>query len=831
MLMVSACSTRKVPDGDYLLVSNKFIYEDGKLFSNRVPDFVSQRPNRKQLFFLPIGLWFYNMADPKYDSILNEYMTYPRQLRTQRLRDSLAVKYGHPEYQGRNLFWSRFLHTVGEPPVILDQGATERSANSIRKFFVYKGYWDARVRGRNVTDSASRKATAEYLIKHNDPTYIKEYYYNIPDDNIRSLYESSLNKSLVRKGQILDQEVLENEARRVGELARDRGYFGFNASGEEIFFTADTLSSTKQVPLTFEFRRDSLANPYVISKFDSINVFVLDSARKVSGPKNFARLRGINFYNENGMYRNAALWRVITMREGTVYSQNDIDLTKRNIAAMNNFRVNSFDIRQVRDSLLETNIYLEPLPKYEFRAATDVHYSELLNLGFSPSVELTSRNILGGAENLSTGFSGIIGTTKNAKNPGRFFNAYELSGQVALNFPRLLLPFQYWQFIPKRYSPHSSIALSASIQNNIGLGRISLNSNLNYAANVRDIVSHRLSLFNTQVNFTKNKDKYYELFPRDRDYRNAMFNLYDPTLLTRVNAGELTSDEASRIVLNDTGFTQSLTGDRRNIFVNFQQSLLNKDRQTQDVLISSLIYNFQYNEIGNKNYSNPLYVNVKFESAGNLFSLFNGGTAKETGVLENPSNRSLFNIPYSQFVKFDVDFRKYFTFNRNTLAVRQFAGVGIPYGNSVTMPYVRSYFNGGSNDIRAWLAFGGLGPADSQLDEDIRAYIMDNVKLTTSVEYRFPLSRLFEGAVFTDAGNIWSLRNNGLNDEFRFNRFIKQLGVGSGFGLRLNIAYITLRLDMAYKMYDPNRPEGSRWVVDKIQPLKPTFNFAFGYPF
>src|SRR5690606_8875430 len=194
--------------------------------------------------------------------------------------------------------------------------------------------------------------------------------------------------------------------------------------------------------------------------------------------------------------------------------------------------------------------------------------------------------------------------------------------------------------------------------------------------------------------------------------------------------------------------------------------------------------------------------------------------------------RTIFGVPYAQFVKFDIDVRKYFRFNSNqTLVLRQFIGAGIPYGNSSSMPVIRSYFNGGSNDIRAWVAFGGLGPADSQLDEKVRAYMTDNLKLTTNIEYRVPFNDMYEGALFTDIGNIWSIRNDGFGDEFKFNKFLKQVGIGSGFGLRVNVAYITLRLDLAYKIYDPNKPDGEKWRLKYFQPFKPTLNIAFGYPF
>ena len=128
LLLLHACSTtKKVPDGEYLLTKNDFKYEDGKILSDKIPSFAAQKPNKKTFFLFPLGLLAYNAANPKYDSILTEYMTYPNEMRNQKLRDSLFVKYNHPEYVGRNLFWNRFWHTDGEKPVIYSDGKTKAS--------------------------------------------------------------------------------------------------------------------------------------------------------------------------------------------------------------------------------------------------------------------------------------------------------------------------------------------------------------------------------------------------------------------------------------------------------------------------------------------------------------------------------------------------------------------------------------------------------------------------------------------------------------------------------------------------------------------------------
>lgn len=838
-----ACSTtKKVPDGEYLLVKNNFEFEDKKEpFDSELKGYVQQKPNKRQFLFMPLSLWLYNAANPKYDTLLNEYMTYPNELRDQKLRDSLFIKYNMKSSVGKSLFFDRLYHSWGSAPVILDQTKTEKGAESIEKRLTYRGYWDAEVKFKHDLDSAAKKAAVTYFITHKDPTYIKEYYYNITDPKVKNIYQQKLHESLVRQGQILDQTVLEKEVTRINDLMRDYGYYKFNSLGDEIYFVADSLKSRKQVPLTLEIHKDSLDTPYKMATIGNIDVAIVDEMNDY--PKNTTKdsLRGIRFHKVNNQYKDRAIWRAITVGSKQVYDQKKLDLTKRNILSMNNFSILKArdSLRHgggtiPNDSIVDVMYILKPLPKYELKVGTDINYSQVLNLGISPSVDLTTRNIFGGAENLSTSLSGTFGSIRSTKDISKRVLAYELSAQASLNFPRLLLPFDYYKLLPKRYSPTSSIVLGASVQNNIGLGRVNFNTGLNYLATVNDKVSHRLTIFNTQLSLTKNKDAYYDYFVNDNEIRKEIFDNYflvRPNIAQQFSSGQLTIDQVSQRITEDLDYQQGLDQAGIDRYTAFIGTLVNKDRQTQDVLISSLIYNFVYNEIGKKDYPNAFYFNGKVELAGNIFSIFNQ-KRNDGGIVTSPE-RTIFGIPYAQFVKFDFDVRKYFKFSKNTLVLRQFVGVGIPYGNSSNMPVIRSYFNGGSNDIRAWVAFGGLGPADSQVDERVRTYMTDNLKLTTNIEFRVPFNDMYEGALFTDIGNTWSLKNynDGYGDEFKFNKFLSQVGVGSGFGLRVNVAYITLRLDLAYKMYDPNKPEGDRWRLKYFQPFKPTLNIAFGYPF
>lgn len=829
-MLYSCNATKKVPPGSFLLTKNRFEYQDKRLFKDRIPDFVSQKPNKKLFYLFPTSLWLYNLSNPKYDSILSEYMTFPREVRNQKLRDSLYVKYNHPEYMGKSIFWSRVFHNLGKAPVILDEGKTAKSAESIEGFLVYKGYWDAKVDFSHKKDSAAQKAQAHYKIKYNEPTFIKEYQQEIPYDNIKAIYEYTKKESLIKKGDLLDQEKLEEEVKRLTELMQKKGYYTFNKDGGEIFFTADTLTSRKQVPLTLGILKDSLKTPYKQYTIGNIEVQYLEKITDT--PTLESNIRGVAIRRINAQYRDKALWRPITFKSGEIYDQKKLDHTRSNFLAMNNFSIAGYELgpkdpNNPNDTLLNVRYKLIPLPQYNVKGAVDLHYSQILNFGFSPSAEFTARNVFGGAENLSASISGTFGTVYNENKPRALFNASEYAVQLGLSFPRLMLPLRTENIVPNRYSPFTTIALGASVQNNIGMDRINLNGGINYQINVNELISHRFSVFNTNFSFTRNKDRYFEFFDAENTIKNAIFSRYrqyDPSVDPNLSIGEF-----SRLILGDNAFVASLDAAGRELLLNFRQSAIKKDRLTQDVLINSLSYNFTYNEIGRKEYRNPFFLDAKVELAGNLLNLLSQESST-SGVVTN--SKTLFGIPVSQFVKLDLDVRKYFTFkNNHQFIVRQFVGVGLPYGNSTDMPFIRSYFNGGSNDIRAWVAFGGLGPADTQIDQRVRAYMMDNVKLTTNVEYRFPITKLLEGAVFADAGNIWSHKDNGIGDEFRFNKFIPQMGLGSGVGARIKVAYIVVRLDFAYKLHDPNQPKGSRWVLDRIKPLQPTFNFSIGYPF
>jgi outer membrane protein assembly factor BamA len=187
--------------------------------------------------------------------------------------------------------------------------------------------------------------------------------------------------------------------------------------------------------------------------------------------------------------------------------------------------------------------------------------------------------------------------------------------------------------------------------------------------------------------------------------------------------------------------------------------------------------------------------------------------------------RQLLGLPYFQFIRADVDLRKYWTINpQSDFAARAFIGIGLPLDNSSTLPLEKRYFVGGNNSLRGWLArqpgpgsFSGFGV--NRFDQ------FGEIKLEFNAEYRFSLLRLaggytIQGALFCDAGNIWTLKDTVSNKQqftnFTFSRSWKELAINTGFGIRMNFNFFIIRFDVGLKLHDPAFTEGNRWVIQHL---------------
>jgi outer membrane protein assembly factor BamA len=244
-------------------------------------------------------------------------------------------------------------------------------------------------------------------------------------------------------------------------------------------------------------------------------------------------------------------------------------------------------------------------------------------------------------------------------------------------------------------------------------------------------------------------------------------------------------------------------------------------------------YGFEYSNQDIEKKHNFVFLKATLESAGNLlyaYSKFTNHTKSTTDSIYQ-----YFGVPFFQYFKTDIDFRHYNIINQgNKVVSRIFIGVGYPYGNSISLPFEKKYFAGGPNGIRAW-STRSLGPGSYQGDTVGYPNSLADMKLEANLEYRFHLIWKLEGAFFIDAGNIWSVRNEPSRPgaEFKWNKFYKDIAVGSGFGTRFDFSYLLIRFDFGIKLRDPAIQGDNKWIIAN-RPFRLsdfTIQFGLGYPF
>lgn len=234
-------------------------------------------------------------------------------------------------------------------------------------------------------------------------------------------------------------------------------------------------------------------------------------------------------------------------------------------------------------------------------------------------------------------------------------------------------------------------------------------------------------------------------------------------------------------------------------------------------------------------YNNGIHAfKANIETSGNLLNV----VAHTTSMKKNDQGQyTLFNIAYAQYAKADLDYTYLLTFDRqNTLAMHIGMGIAYPYGNSNILPFEKRYFSGGANSVRGWnvreLGPGSFKGTDGRIDFINQT---GDIKLDANVEYRTALFWKFDGALFVDAGNIWTIRNytDQPGGQFRFNKFYKQIAASYGLGLRLNLDYFIIRIDMGMKAINPSYNTKSEHypIAHPKFSRDYAFHFAVGMPF
>ena len=482
--------------------------------------------------------------------------------------------------------------------------------------------------------------------------------------------------------------------------------------------------------------------------------------------------------NEDGSIplRNGVLRSNTFVQEGALYSAADLQNTYNHFSRLGAVRYTNINFTERQDSnLLDCDIQLST-NKPNTLSFQPEGTNTAGDLGAAATLTYQNRNLFHGSELLSVELRGAFEAIRGLEGYSNQ-NYEEYSAQVRLTFPQFIAPFLSRNFL-RRVNATSEVALLYDTQNRPEFHRRVLSLAWRYKwYDERHHDRYQLDLLDLNYVFMPwISDTFYHDYLDDKTSRNAIlsYNYRD-------------------LFIMKTGFGYS--------------------------------------------YNNGLYaIKTNIETAGNLLNLFSSLTgAKKEG--EQQQYR-LFNIAYAQYVKGDIDFTRYLMFdNNNTLALHVGFGIAWPYGNSTILPFEKRYFSGGANSVRGW-SVRSLGPGRYARHDGNIDFINQtgDMKLDLNMEYRAHLFWKLNGALFVDAGNIWTLRNyeDQPGGQFKIHRLLDDLAVSYGLGLRFNFDYFILRFDLGMKAVNPAYEGEESEHYPLIHPRLSrdyAFHFAVGMPF
>ena len=844
VVILTACNAvKKVPEGELLLVENTIYADSLEVKQTDIKNLLAQKPNSSVLGY-PLRLNLYNLAKENPDSLYQIWLN-KKPKRQQRLNSLLSKK--QVDRLGQSFVvrgWSNLLKRIGEAPAIIDSLRTEKSLDRLNYYYGTKGYFNNTVSSEIKTTRRKQRAKLAYHVNLGKPYLIDSISNNIISSALDSLYVVHKENSLVKEGQQFDLELFSQERERLTNIFRNSGVYNFQESSIFYDLVRDTIQSNDdqdmEVVLNIKDLRtatdSSATREYQINRFKEVNIYADYQLTESNDSLQSLTFQDYTiFYKDKLKYKPKALTDAIFFKKDSIYRALDEIRSKRQIVNLNTFKYPSFEL--LPDSTgnqITSNIYLVSRPKFSLDTSAELTRSNIQQAGIGFSGSVITRNVFGGAETLSFSARASVGILDDENLDDNLTS--EIGGDINLTFPRIWFPINTEKIIPYYMLPQTRLSAGTNFQRNIGLDRQSLNSILAYNWSPDGFRRNTIELLN--IEFVRNTDPnaffnvyqttYNSLEKIADDYENidGFANLYDENVDPTAD-----DDDELELIIDEgtTGFTDLILNQGQalndNDFNDVRSIEERRERLTSNNLIFTSNYSFQKNNRESINDNDFFQYRIRFESAGNFLSL----AENFIPFNQDDLNRGLvFGVPYSQYVKTEFDYIKHWGLSpTKVLAFRGFFGMAVPYGNSNSIPFVRSYFGGGSNDNRAWRVYS-LGPGVTNNENDFNEA---NLKIALNLEYRFPIVGDVKGAFFADVGNIWNVFDNVEDTDATFNGFssLGDLALGTGLGLRYDFTYFVIRLDTGFKTYNPALEGSERWFTDYFK--EAVFNIGINYPF
>lgn len=835
--MLQACSpTRRLTQDELWLVENEILVDQDTRKDVALTDLLIQKPNTKlPVIGLPLGVLVHNLATPNPHERFAQWLT-KKPKRTQRLERLISAKQLRA-LDSAKVNFNKWLKNTGSAPVVIDTTKASRSLEQLKKYFYNQGYFN--VTGRYIVlidSSKNRRGSLRYDLSLNKPYSIGELTYNIESPQVDALFRATQSASFVQSGQTYDLANFDNERARITLQMRNSGFYFFDQ--DYVTFEADTngLGHRINVQYIIPNRRinkgDSVATtaPFKQYTINRVKIITDHSPQNQMLPyKDTTYYKGYElFSHETPKYRSKALTNAIAIMAGSLYRDIDRTVTNAQINELRNFKYPTIhytvDPEDSTGTGLISSIYLTPRKKYTFGIDLDAYTSTIQQFGVGFSTSFLIRNVFRGAENLEISARGSVGSSKdNAISDSQFFNSSDVGIDARLSIPRLLFPISTQSIIPKYMAPTTAISTGLNSQQNIGLDRQNFNSIFSYKWRPSNTRNNSFDLLNLQYVRNLNAANYFNV------YRASYQRLNE--IAQEVNY-PFTEDQNTLNIPEETNLFLSSIQDAQAPWI-FTPDLVRemnaitqrKNRLTENNLILASNFTWQMDNRETVNDNSFTRFQWKAELAGSLLS----GLSQLSGTTDASGRQEFFGVAFSQYAKLELDYIRHWDLGRqNVLAFRGFGGWALPFGNSASIPFTRSYFAGGANDIRGWRAYD-LGPGSSGSNLDFNEA---NFKLTFNLEYRFPIFGGFKGAFFADVGNIWNFKDDVLDPAFQFNgpEDLKELAVASGLGLRYDFGFFVIRFDTGFKTHNPARTANDRWFKE-YNFANAVYNIGINYPF
>jgi len=676
-----------------------------------------------------------------------------------------------------NSFWGRLRDRYGEPPVLLSQVDLQQNTKLLTNYLENKGWFHAKVTGD--TTVKRRRATATYTVETGNQYVIRNISFPTDSSVLSKAIQATVPNTLLKPDVPFDLDLIKAERVRIDAALKENGFYFFGP--DYLLVKTDSTIGNNRVDMYVTVKQDipdeamqvyRIGNVFIYSGY-SLNTAHIDTLLP-----NGEVYKGLTIIDRRKRFKPVVFEENLQFKPNEIYNRADHNQTLRRLINLNVFKFVKNRFEPVEDSAkLDAYYYLTPLPTRSVRAeVTAITRSNNLN-GTQLNFSWLNRNLFRNASQLN--ITAYVGSDVQFSGALKGYNTYRTGAEITYAIPRVLIPF-------KTLAPDGPFAP----RTNFKVGYDILNRKNLYTLN-----SYR---FEYGYVAKKSIIKTHEFYPVSISYTQPL----------------------------------NVTSEYRKL----EDSIPGLERAIEQQFILGTRYQFTYNEMALElPPRNAFFFNGVVDLSGNIAGLISGANAKK-------GKQSLIrNVPFSQYFMLEADGRFYHKLGLNSMwANRLIIGYGHPYGNSLQIPYVKQFFVGGNNSLRGFRSRSiGPGTYFPVAANNIIPDQTGDIKLEANTEYRPHITGPLYGAVFLDAGNIW-LRNDSTytqkpGSQFT-GKFLNQLAIDAGVGIRFDITLFVIRLDVAVPIRKP-------WVIppfvlNQIKFNDPVwrrqnivYNLAIGYPF